>query len=367
VSDANNPKHYVNTRAFSPGRRMLALARWTAAKRTARCISAFGFSPRHVCSRSLSTFVETLGNNYFEVTTSVTKGRQVVALRDIAAGTSVLQSSPLAKVLKLSSHSTTDATRVCAHCFQLYSPDAGHGQYCSESCLESAWAQGEEILSRCDDSRLQQLYVSEGRKFPLLVARLISRILCELKNNQGQSPTATNVAHLCFANFAEQLENELRKDYDLVKSMYLDTGIIRSDDFETLFPAQWFFRAIGSLQLNAFELSVAAGDNDPEIKASALLPGAASMFNHSCDPSLGVSTDRSATTHFVTQVPVSAGDELCISYIGGGSDAQEMLYQQTSSEASPVTTLNSSFEERRSFLLDKYGFECDCPRCKAQA
>jgi hypothetical protein len=90
-------------------------------------------------------------------------------------------------------------------------------------------------------------------------------------------------------------------------------GVLRASDFSAVFPPLWYSRAIGSMQINCFALSVGAAVGGTS--AAALLPGAASMFNHSCAPSVGVLTDQAVVTRFVTFEDVSAGDELCISYV----------------------------------------------------
>eukprot|EP00750_Incisomonas_marina_P000884 INCI10687.1.p1 GENE.INCI10687.1~~INCI10687.1.p1 ORF type:complete len:375 (-),score=55.71 INCI10687.1:414-1538(-) len=321
-----------------------------------------------------SDFVATLANDYLFVTTCPQKGRQAVARCAIEAGTTVFECRPLAKVVKESGSALNNVaagTKLCAHCFGPL-VDAQSAPFCSESCLAAAWAEGEEILSRCDTGALVRLSRDEGRLFPLLVARILGRILCEFKTNGGDSPTAKNVANLCFANFAAQIRDELVPDYNVVRSTFVGSGIIRAGDFDQVFPPEWYFRTIGSLQLNAFELSVAAAEasqlaDSTVLRATALLPGAASMFNHSCQPTLLVSTEQSSSTRFVAAEALNSGDELCISYIGvRGSSPTEGADKQPNGNDNERVYLDSPTQARQDFLLDKYGFTCTCPRCRAE-
>ena len=88
---------------------------------------------------------------------------------------------------------------------------------------------------------------------------------------------------------------------------------------------------------HTFELTLSHG-----ARVSALLPGLASAFNHSCEPNVLISCGDTSHVTFVTgeeEVPAEA--ELCISYVD----------------------LEIGRAERRELLLHKYGFECDCARC----
>jgi hypothetical protein len=357
-------------------------------------------------------FLAGLANEFVAVaTTAQKKGRAAISRCDIPAGTTVWECLPLAKVVKPPAPGLR-MVEVCAHCFRPLSATSGrqeqqqHDQYCCERCRAAAWSHGEEILSRCDLGPLEQLHRATGRRFPLLAARLVGRMLCEFKNSRGTSPTAANVAHLCFARFAPQIRDELRADHALIRAAFVGSCIVRPADFDHLFPPEWYFRAVGSLQLNAFELVVnlgttaataADGDDDAaatatatatgtgagtthassaaasiarELRASALLPGVASFFNHSCDPSLLVATDHSAVTRFVTARPILRGEELCISYIGGGGgsggggsgDSLPSPAAASPVQSSPasVVSLDSPCATRRAFLVDKYGFTCSC-------
>ena len=71
--------------------------------------------------------------------------------------------------------------------------------------------------------------------------------------------------------------------------------------------------------------------NVARARASCLLPGVASMFNHDCDPSVHVACDTTHEVAFVAR-DMQAGDELCISYVdterpsrsGGGRCSSSM-------------------------------------------
>lgn len=67
-----------------------------------------------------------------------------------------------------------------------------------------------------------------------------------------------------------------------------------------------------------------------------------SFFNHSCAPNLS-KTRHGLSWSFTTSREVEMGEELCISYLGGGELAAR--------------------EERRGRLRDGWGFECGCAKC----
>lgn len=78
--------------------------------------------------------------------------------------------------------------------------------------------------------------------------------------------------------------------------------------------------------------------------AYAVFPSA-SYFNHSCSPNI-VKVIKDAEWTFTTKGTILLGEELCISYLGGGEVE--------------VGTL------RREKLKDGWGFDCRCPRCFAE-
>ena len=75
----------------------------------------------------------------------------------------------------------------------------------------------------------------------------------------------------------------------------------------------------------------------------ALIPRG-SMFNHSCNPNL-VKSYHGWVMNFSTVRQVSAGEELCLSYL-----------KQT----------NIPVEDRRKTLLDHFGFLCRCVKCERE-
>lgn len=316
-------------------------------------------------TRLAHSYTKSLSNEFLEVKNVSGRGRAVIAKTNIFVGDTILTCRPLAKVRKKSiSQAQLNEPNFCRHCFSLIDDDR-QSRYCSENCNTRSFVEGEEILSRCDDTALRQISTDDGRNFPLLTARIVARILSEFKHNEGISQTATHVAHLCFAKFADEIKYELQKDYTVIKDMFTTASIIKSDDFELIFPKEWYFRAIGSLQINAFELYSQTTFNDRvhSVTSSALLPLPASLFNHSCLPVLEVSTTASTETSFKAIHNISRGDELTISYLPSSSKNQ--IVENTAKDTNEITpTLQSSKIQRQEFLQDKYGFKCLCDKCR---
>jgi hypothetical protein len=107
------------------------------------------------------------------------KGRALVAERAISAGSTLLQCTPIAKVLK----STSDVT-ACERCL---GPLPSASRFCSQVCALEHADHGGELLQRCDLRALHAIHEEQGRKFPLMVAQLLASLLAGLKQT-GTAP-----------------------------------------------------------------------------------------------------------------------------------------------------------------------------------
>lgn len=100
-------------------------------------------------------------------------------------------------------------------------------------------------------------------------------------------------------------------------------------------------RLIAATSHNSFGLH-SGGEDGEEYLGYALFPEA-SFFNHSCSPNLQkLRTGRRWA--FRTAFEVPAGEQLCITYLGGEEK-------------------HLSVAERRNRLMTTWGFECQCTRC----
>jgi len=256
------------------------------------------------------------------------KGRGVLALEDIHSGTTVLTCAPMAQVLK-----TADIA-CCATCLApLVGKDAA--RHCCRECAEAHAGGGGALLDRVDLSSLNNLHTEQGRKFPLLIASLLASLLAEIKA-LGRVPETWAPLELCFAELHEEADEQVESEYEALIQSFESAGLANRPTLELFLPLPRYRRLLGAAQLNAFELTLSHG-----AKVSALLPGLASCFNHSCEPNVLVSCGEAARASFVVGEPIAAGEELCISYVD----------------------LALSRGERQELLLHKYGFECRCPRC----
>ena len=262
------------------------------------------------------------------------KGRGLVALDRIAHGSTVLECTPMAHVLK--SHGSAPTT--CAECLapmhSSVNASLSRDRTCTSACEAAYEERGGTMLDRVDVSGLKLLQEEQGRNFPLLIASLLSSLLADLK--AGQVPESWGPLELCFAEMHAEALPQIEAEHRTLLQSFTDAGLATLPTLELLMPIARYRRLLGAAQLNAFELTLSHG-----AKVSALLPQPASLFNHSCEPNVLISCGDTSSVSFVAEGSLAAGDELCISYIDVDVDRKE----------------------RQELLLHKYGFECTCPRC----
>lgn len=260
------------------------------------------------------------------------RGRGVVALQALSAGSVLLNCTPMAQVLK-----TPKVQGTCSQCLSVTEAAAAGTNYlCSSDCVSLYNEGGGPLLERLNLAPLkQQLH---GRNFPLLVASLLASLLADLK--AGRPPQDWEPLQLCFAELDAEATPQLEAEHKLLLHAFMEAGIATQSTLELLMPASRYRRLVGACSLNAFELTLSHG-----ARVSALLPGVVSCFNHSCDPNVLIRLESSHHVSFEASSSLAAGEELCISYVD----------------------LNASCEDRRHMLLSKYAFECDCLRCQAEA
>ena len=259
------------------------------------------------------------------------KGRAVVALKDLGAGTTLHECVPMAHVLK-----TVDVDR----CLECLAPLARskHGRHCSITCVNAYTARGGAMLDRVDLSGLRALHEQQGRKFPLLIASMLASLLAEIKAS-GRLPDSWAPLELCFAELHDEAAAQTATEHAQLIESFCAAGLSNRATLELLLPLARYRRLLGAAQLNAFELTLTQG-----AQVAALLPGLASCFNHSCAPNVLMACGATSRVAFVAGEPIAAGDELCISYVD----------------------LEQSRAERQELLLHKYGFVCSCARCTSE-
>ena len=78
----------------------------------------------------------------------------------------------------------------------------------------------------------------------------------------------------------------MEEEHAKLVSAFAAAGVANEPTLELFLPLARYKRLLGAAQLNAFELSLSSGAT-----VSALLPGIASCFNHSCEPNVLISCD----------------------------------------------------------------------------
>jgi hypothetical protein len=250
------------------------------------------------------------------------RGRGLIATQPIAAGSLVLTSTPVAQVVKQA------PARACDRCLDETRDGCA---YCSPDCEDAAVAEGAALLARVDLSQLHAVHAEEGRKFPLMIAQLLGGLLEGLRRDKQPPPAWQAAMSLCYADLPPQATDLVESERLALLRAFAESGVSSSATLELLMPHERYARLLGAAQLNAFGITTARG-----AVLTALLGGAASMLNHSCDPSVLVSHGADHSVGFVTDREVAPGDELTISYMG----------------------LDSSCTERQELLTSKYGFAC---------
>ena len=256
------------------------------------------------------------------------KGRAVVATTRIPPFSTILTTTPIAQVLKKQS-----AHHHCAYCL------APSTSTVHAACAPFYERFGGEMLSRVDLTPLEKLHAEDGRKFPLLIANLLASLLAEIKATRAV-PSTWEPLELVYATLHEEAETQVASEHAHLLGAFADAGLADARTLEMFLPLDRYKQLLGAAQLNAFELTLSHG-----AVVSALLPGTASMFNHACEENVLVRCGETHEVSFVTgELPVEEGEELCISYVDGHQFGTR--------------------EERRHLLLHKYGFECECARCR---
>lgn len=127
---------------------------------------------------------------------------------------------------------------------------------------------------------------------------------------------------------------------------------------QALLDIDWWTAVMSRLHLNAFRVegvqlldfaeqqqggrSAAALDGDGMTSGSALYL-LASLFNHSCEPSVNVTFPRNdGTAVFSAARPIAKGEQLTISYLD----------------------VDQRVDVRQSYLSFAYGFRCQCEKCR---
>lgn len=309
--------------------------------------------------------IETL----YYIQTTKDRGRAVYATQLIPAATAIhVASRPFVSVIK-----EEFKKEVCAWCFKyrhgkrnsVQHPDTRTGvSFCSKQCLQH-WTEDDF------DGRLEEVLVSMNTKnaqkalsiyahadytqltstpdgFPFDQAKLVASAIVARSREQpppdGRAwvrqkprpkymPSWNDVLELQPGIFDDKID--LAAEVRQVGSFL--SQVLPKDLQALIYPTAYpFLSRHLSNSFGIWELPIMA---ESENLGSAMYPSA-SYFNHSCDPNI-MKVRLGREVIFVTSREVQSGEEMCISY---GHTEKKV-------------------EERRSKLLDWWGFDCNCSRC----
>ncbi|EGG17793.1 SET domain-containing protein [Cavenderia fasciculata] len=275
-------------------------------------------------------------------------GRGLFAITAFKKGSQIFQEEPFVSYPSLD----VDKSTICNHCLKQLNNNGNNNndnkskqqqqctkcgeRYCSEKCRSSAEVQ--HHLASCPTSsnidNITRYSLVEKRRFPLLAARILSRIL--LENHFDK--TMHNWENLQVLSFAKKdAPLEWKDDYDVFKK-----SLLTRESNQKRFDFNWFVRIMQILYLNTLGIDV--GSTKPSISSPTSSIGLfflSSFFNHSCDPNVYMAFPHDKTAVITALRDIKKGEELFISY---GDSEKDMFDRQT-------------------HLFDNYGFNCDCPKC----
>ncbi|KAK9742762.1 hypothetical protein RND81_03G195900 [Saponaria officinalis] len=285
------------------------------------------------------------------------KGRGFVATEPLKGGQVILRESPIlvfsAYPLKRSRHPT-----YCAHCYRTFPvegsrdqtpltcPSCCHpedaAQFCSTTCHSAA------------RSSTHSPWVCASLNYLRNCSSLLDNQAEERQVQARYLVTAYNLAIVSPSDFQTlmSLHGDGERYIDIAKFLQL---IISSLSFPGELPDLSVEMIAGLLDKetnNSFNLMEPVRENGERgIRAYAIYP-TVSFFNHSCMPNAcrfeyldGSNIENNTDIVIRTMHDVPQGEEICLSYV----------------------RVNRNYIDRKKRLLDYFGFNCLCERCKVEA
>ncbi|KIW53263.1 hypothetical protein PV05_08852 [Exophiala xenobiotica] len=339
-------------------------------------------------------------SSFFEVRTTATSGRGVFALIDIPRDTLLLETSLVAASAIYKPY----AKEVCAQCFSYdrgvlwkIRDNARSVVFCSESCQtnwttdmppaalvareevqnllarkQKLWDTEIEDFSKPSPEAIDKAWTAAEDKATLIrAARSIpsptKAQLKALRQAQSLHPDPDTIWFLLDAVIQSIRQHDI---VEVTADLAADSqAFINADDLNLHVDAYLSLLSIiphkllphiqpsllrtiqsrtthNSFGLRSLDEGGELGTAGSECFGFGVWP-AASYWNHSCKPNL-TKQRNGRTWKFWTSRDIRAGEELCISYLGG--DERDM-----------------DTAERREKLTRIWGFECQCERCSRSA
>ncbi|SMY24237.1 unnamed protein product [Zymoseptoria tritici ST99CH_1A5] len=221
----------------------------------------------------------------------------------------------------------------------------------SPDAINDAWRQAEESGEFIRRSRRNEAEGSQPTKADrkrvqailrsctvLVDADMLSYLLCGVLLHHGHSPLVDEIHRLAMDDQPYPTSYAL----DLACASYIQLLSILPPSLLPILTPKLCLTMVRADNHNAFGIR-GGGEDSEEYMGWAVYPSA-SYFNHSCTPNLAkrrVGRDW----EFTTARDVDAGEECCITYLGGDEKGMDRV-------------------ERQRRLKEVWGFDCGCERCR---
>jgi hypothetical protein len=273
-------------------------------------------------------------------------GRFAVANRRVAAGETVLRTTPYAAAVY-----DVLFAKICQRCFThrpglltLAVPCAGCSAtwYCSQDCRSS-----DEPLHAIECAPLGRALEDIGTSYDVdqrteirLVLRILSRAMLEWRDPARLQPPDATPARWTFSDYLLLSDGRARLPSRILRALHpLAEHLFALGPWRTVSDAGQILNVLLKARENTFTIPLARS-----VSAGSGVYLDASLFNHSCQPTLGIfPVPGSSALEFVALDDLAEGDMFTLDYVGYGD-----------------------LRERRTYLIDSFGFLCDCHRCRRE-
>ncbi|KAJ9181226.1 hypothetical protein P3X46_009378 [Hevea brasiliensis] len=269
-------------------------------------------------------------------------GRGVFATRRIGAGDLIHTAKPIVAHPSLSGINT-----VCYFCLKklnLTDFKSHSVAFCSSECEVNAKV-FYDVETKEDWQAFDDYCRTQGLKYPLLVKRLACMVI-------SGAASAESLDILLPASLSRDMILEMEEGFGLLRSGFVKANI--ADELIAFLTKQWYINMLARIRINAFRIELAVGLHEDLLSSAAacieaevavgnavyMLP---SFYNHDCDPNTHIIWIENADARLKALRDIEADEELRICYIDASMD----------------------HDARQTILLQGFGFECNCLRCKS--
>jgi len=264
--------------------------------------------------------------------------RGIYAQRDFFKGEKICIAYPLVAEMNYTAADTAaargDCRGRCPFCFRLERHCLKHSCLSASSSFRFKSTSYRKIVAQQFDEVNAAKRETDGN-FQSLILKLAIRTMLEPPSSPISTPALFTMQNLCYAKINP--ENVPRDEYENILSM-LRTLNLPSSEFLTF---DLYLRFLSILHLNTFRFTDARGGT------GSALYGAASFFNHSCEPN-----------------SESRFNGACMEVVAGKSGIRRGEEIFTCYDYSDDVVGGDQQEERHERLVHNYGFRCECRLCR---